>query len=62
MDYFENDKGIVSKVWIDDGDYWSSSWIFNLTFYDGEYVDKKFAMVQFNIHDVESSDFYQFSG
>jgi len=61
MDFFDNDKGIVSKVWIDSGE-WSSNWVFNLTFYDGEYVDKKFAMVQFYITDIESSDFYQYSG
>ena len=61
MDFFENGKGIVSKVWISNGG-WSAGWFFNLTFYDGEYVDKKFAMVQFQIPNVISSDFYQYSG
>ena len=61
MDFFENDQGIVSKVWIDNGD-WSSSWIFNLTFYDGEYVDKKFAIVQFYLTSLDPSFFNQYDG
>jgi len=61
MDFFDNDKGIVSKVWIDDG-FWSSDWTFNLTFYDGDHIDQKFAMVKFSIPSVLANDFNSYAG
>jgi len=43
LGYFDNPTGMISKLWTGyPGDY---DWVFDLKFYDGNYIDRKFAQV-----------------
>ena len=51
MSYFENNKGLMSKVYV--YNYYDDTWTLNVILYDGDYVDKKFVAFQIYIDNVQ---------
>jgi len=52
LENFENQKGIVKKVFRDERYFWES-WDVKLTFYDGFYIDKPSAQIHIQIESIE---------
>ena len=51
MQYFKNNKGLMSKIYV--YDYYDDTWTLNLILYDGDYIDKKFVAFQLYIDNVQ---------